>query len=438
MRIHLIAIGGAVMHNLALELHAQGNQVSGSDDEIYDPARTRLEAAGLLPEQVGWDENLIDTTIDLIILGMHAKLDNPELVKAQRLGLKIQSFPEFIASYVAEKTKIVVCGSHGKTTTTAMIMHVLKDCKVKFDYMVGGLIEGFERMVGLHSDSKIAVLEGDEYLSSRLDPKSKMLHYRGDIIILTGIAWDHINVFPSFEKYLDPFRNLVRQMKPGGVLIHFDDKEERSIAQLNQSIEIQPYSSLKVDREKVVLEGQVYPVQIFGDHNMANMNAARLACASIGISSDDFFRSIGRFEGVGKRLEKINDDPLIYRDFAHAPSKVAASVDAMSHKWPDSRLLVIVELHTYSSLNKDFIPHYKGSLEGASKAIVFYDPKAVRLKRLEELDPAYIHDCFNHSNLTVINKLDDLEVRIRKEIKQADVSLVMSSGNLAGIDLVNL
>ena len=198
MNVHLIAIGGSAMHNMAIAMHKKGFNVTGSDDEIFEPSKTRLAKLNLLPAKEGWDTNNIHKGIDAVILGMHARADNPELLKAQELGLKIYSYPEYIYEQTKDKTRIVIGGSHGKTSITAMILHVLNYHKVDCDYMVGAQLDGFDTMVKLTKEAKIAVIEGDEYLSSPIDRRPKFHLYKPNIAILSGIAWDHINVFPTF------------------------------------------------------------------------------------------------------------------------------------------------------------------------------------------------------------------------------------------------
>ncbi|MFT4568915.1 MAG: UDP-N-acetylmuramate: L-alanyl-gamma-D-glutamyl-meso-diaminopimelate ligase, partial [Saprospiraceae bacterium] len=396
MRIHLIAIGGKVMHNLALELLALGHKVTGSDDEIYDPAYSRLKEAGLLPKRMGWNAQSISSDIDKIILGMHAQADNPELLKAQELGVKIVSFPEYIGEAIADKNKIVVCGSHGKSTITAMIMHVLKHESIISDYALGGMLDGFDRMVSI-TDAPVAVIEGDEYLSSRIDLASKMMHYHGDTIIITGIEWDHMNVFPTLEIYIEQFKMLVKQAKEEGAKVIWfqSDPILKEILDQEVGLESYPYKSLKInDLQLVEWQGEKYKFKIFGDHNLANMNAARIACESIGVKPHNFFKSMESFQGVGKRLQRISDNPIVYLDYAHAPSKVRATMSAVKEHHKGSRILALYELHTYSSLSAAFLPNYKDTLSKADSAAIYFDKHALEIKRLPNLDPVDVKNAF--------------------------------------------
>lgn len=434
MVIHLIAIGGSIMHNLAMELQALGHRVTGSDDEIYEPALSRLRSVNLLPPKMGWDDSRISSDIDLIILGMHAQLDNPELIKAQELGLRIESFPEFIAKHIASKKKIVVTGSHGKTTTTAMIMYALKKLGISFDYLVGGLIDGFDRMVRLSEDAEIAVVEGDEYLSSRLDDRPKMLHYQGDIVITTGVSWDHMNVFPTYDNYLSQFDSLYNSMRDDSVIIY----DQRDI-ELKRLIEIAPianklaYDPLEVSGDGIQYDGQEYYINVFGAHNRANLHAALMACQHINVEPAEFLNAVSDFTGVDKRLSLVSNDPIIYRDFAHAPSKVKATVLAVRERYSNSNILAVLELHTYSSLNKEFLPLYNAALDGADRALVFYDPEVVARKRLPPISVDFIADCFRHPNFTAIVSADNLKSTLYDATGQHEIYLLMSSGNFGNI-----
>lgn len=427
------------MHNLALELKAQGHTVSGSDDEIYDPAKSRLLAAGLLPDKMGWEIGRIDKSIDLIILGMHAHADNPELLKAQSLGLKIQSFPEFAGDVYDDKKKIVVSGSHGKSTITAMIMHVLNQVGRKADYLLGGMLEGFDRMVSL-GDSDVVVIEGDEYLSSRIDPTPKMMHYNGDVVILTGIEWDHKNVFPTFDNYKQQFANLIArtQVLGGDIIWYKYDEHLIDLMKDYPENKTYPYECFKTQDGQLVHQDQSYDLKVFGQHNLANMSAAMLACRSIGIQEDDFCSAISSFKGVGKRLERIADDPIVYLDYAHAPSKVKATVNAVATHHEGQRILGVYELHTYSSLSKDFLPHYQGSMAGLTDAIVCYDPHALEMKRLPVLDKGDVSEAFDNEGLMVIDSPTSLRVYLEENVKNYDVVLMMSSGTYGGLDIQEL
>ena len=385
MKVHFIAIGGAVMHNLAIALHKKGYQVTGSDDEIFEPSLSKLAQYGLLPLKFGWETSRITTDIDTIILGMHAKSDNPELIKAWQLGLKIMSFPEYLYEQTKEKKRIVVAGSHGKTTTTAMIMHVFRFLGIKFDYMVGSRIDGFETMVGLSDDAEIAVFEGDEYLTSALDKRPKFHLYMPDIAILNGIAWDHMNVFPTFENYIEQFRVFTEKISDGGSLIYFDgDEEVKKIAlAAGGKIKKIPYNVHGYFQNKTgfyaATHNRVVPVKIFGEHNMQNLSAAWEACIAVGVTEDNFYEAIKSFEGSAKRLQKLkeNGNGVVYLDFAHSPSKVKATVEAIVARFPGRDIISCLELHTYSSLSMEFLPLYKGTLANATMAFVYFYPHAM-------------------------------------------------------------
>ena len=442
MRIHFIAIGGAVMHNLAIALLRKGYEITGSDDEIFEPSRSRLAARGLLPEAYGWHPEKINRDIDIVILGMHARADNPELAKAAELGLKIMSFPEFLLEQTRNKKKIVVAGSHGKTTTTAMIMHVMKTLGIRFDYMVGSSIEGYETMVSLSDDSEFAALEGDEYLSSPIDRRPKFHLYMPDIAVLNGIAWDHMNVFPTFENYVEQFRIFADKISPGGTLVYFeDDPEVKKIAgSARDDIKKIPYRVHGHFRNKGFYAAGIsrtVKLQFFGRHNMQNFSAAMEACLAAGISSDSFYDAIGSFSGTSGRLQLIreNEKGTFYYDFAHSPSKVKATVEAVAERYPDRNIVACFELHTFSSLNKNFLPFYKGSLEKASRAIVYFNPGQFEQKRLEPFSPNTVKEGFGGNNLTVFNNSSGLMDHIKNIKLKSPVWLFMSSGDFGGCNL---
>ncbi len=446
MKIHFIAIGGAVMHNLALALHSKGYQVTGSDDEIFDPARSRLEAYKLLPDKYGWDPSRISTEIDTVILGMHAKSDNPELIRAHELGIKIMSFPEYLYEQTKDKKRIVVAGSHGKTTTTAMIMHVFRFLGIKFDYMVGSLIDGFETMVGLSNEADIVVFEGDEYLTSALDRRPKFHLYMPDIAILNGIAWDHMNVFPTFENYIEQFRIFADKISENGSLIYFDgDPESKKIAlAARKDIKKIPFKVHGYFQNKTgfyaATINQVIPLMVFGEHNMQNLSAARDACISAGVGEDDFYEAIKSFTGTSKRLQKLqeNEHGIIYLDFAHSPSKVRATVEAIAARYPDRQVIACLELHTYSSLNNEFLPQYKGSLDKAAQAYVYFNPHAIELKKLGPLSGDDVEKAFDCPNVHVYNNSEELFNHIKNQNYSSPVFLFMSSGDFDGYDLKGL
>ena len=435
-KIHFIAIGGAAMHNLALAVASKaGYQVTGSDDEIFEPALSHLRDAGLLPAEIGWHPERITPDLDAIILGMHAREDNPELVRARELGIKIYSFPEYLYEQTKDKIRIVVGGSHGKTTTTSMILYVLQRLGIEADYMVGAQIEGFERMVRLSDTAKYAVFEGDEYLTSPLDLRSKFLWYHPHIAILTGIAWDHINVFPTFPQYVDTFRKFVDSMEPDGSFIWFkgDENLKRIAEGARKDIVCIPYDAY---------EGEV-EMQVFGRHNMQNLQAAMLACHSIGVAPEDFYREISTFTGASNRLEKICEtaESVAYKDFAHSPSKLKATVNAVRERYPEKRLIACMELHTFSSLMADFLPQYKGCMAEADTAYVYFNPKVIEHKQLTPISAKDVRDAFGTENVEVFTSSEALQAALRAEAKgegreaRGIALLMMSSGTFDGINV---
>ncbi len=440
MRYHLIAMGGAVMHNLALALHDLGETVSGSDDEIFDPAKSRLLQAGILPESFGWFPDKITSDLDLIILGMHAKADNPELKRALELGLKVVSFPEFLFEKTREKTRVVIGGSHGKTTITSMIMHVLRYAGVDFDYMVGAQVEGFDRMVRFSNDASVAIFEGDEYLSSTLDPRPKFHWYRPHVAVLSGVAWDHINVFPRFDQYVDQFRIFSDLIEPDGRLIYFEGDEHlqaigKGLRDDLTGIPYQAHPSSTSNGVSYLLQGeQAYPLQVFGEHNLQNIQAAHHVIRSLDIPDAVFYEAMTHFKGAAKRMQLLgsNEHSAVYLDFAHSPSKLKATVKALREQFPERKLVACMELHTYSSLNREFLSEYKGSMEPAQEALVFFDRSVLALKRLPDISKEEVKDAFA-SEVNVMN--DATEIRAYLESLQLDNTnlLLMSSGNFSGI-----
>lgn len=422
------------MHNLALAVASKaGYQVTGSDDEIFDPALTHLREAGLLPDEMGWHPERITKDIDAIILGMHAREDNPELVKARELGLKIYSFPEYLYEQTKDKIRIVVGGSHGKTTTTSMILYVLQRLGIEADYMVGAQIEGFERMVRLSDTAKYAVFEGDEYLTSPLDLRSKFLWYHPHIAILTGIAWDHINVFPTFPEYVETFRKFIESVEPGGSFIWYKgDENLRAIAEgARKDITCIPYDAY---------DGNVQ-MQVFGKHNMQNLQAAMLACHCIGVSPDDFYREISSFTGASNRLEKIceTETSVAYKDFAHSPSKLKATINAVRERYPNKKLIACMELHTFSSLMADFLPQYKGCMAEADVAYVYFNPKVIEHKRLTPITKEEVREAFGTENVEVFTESEALQKAVSRQYSvlrhQGIALLMMSSGTFDGVDV---
>jgi UDP-N-acetylmuramate: L-alanyl-gamma-D-glutamyl-meso-diaminopimelate ligase len=445
IRVHFIAIGGAVMHNLAIALHKKGYLVTGSDDEIFEPSKSRLAENGLLPEKQGWYPEKITADIDTVILGMHARGDNTELIRARELGLKIMSFPEYLYEQTKNKKRIVVAGSHGKTTTTAMIMHVFRFLEISFDYMVGSIIDGFDTMVGLSDNSEYAVLEGDEYLTSALDLRPKFHLYKPDIAILNGIAWDHMNVFPTFENYVDQFRIFIEKISDGGTLIYYEgDPEVKRIAyEAKENIIKKPYKVHGYFQNKTgfyaATHNRVIPMKIFGDHNMQNLSAAKEACIAAGISEDDFYKAIQSFEGTSKRLQKLcgNENGDAYLDFAHSPSKVKATVEAIAARYPGRDIVACLELHTFSSLNINFLPQYHRTLENASFPFVFFNPHATIVKKLPSLSVDEVKKAFG-TNIMVYNNSSEMFSYIRRQRFLNPVYLFMSSGDFDGKNLLEL
>ncbi|MBK7035111.1 MAG: peptidoglycan synthetase [Bacteroidetes bacterium] len=445
MQIHLIAIGGAVMHNLAIALKTKGLTVTGSDDEIFEPSLSRLQKHNLLPKKYGWYPENIHSGLDAVILGMHARADNPELLRAKELNLNIYSFPEYIYEQSKNKIRVAVCGSHGKTTITSMIMHVLKDQKLDFDYLVGAQLAGFETMVQI-SDAPLMIIEGDEYFASPLDKRPKFLHYKAQITLISGIAWDHFNVFPTFENYTNQFKILMESLSPQQLLI-LNEEDQNINSLLNNSkvkAEIKKYSTpdyfLENNAFHLQFENKVYIFEIFGKHNMQNMEAARLVCNALNIENDVFYSAMESFKGAAKRLEILykNDSGIVFRDFAHAPSKVQATVDAVKEQYPERKLIACLELHTFSSLNKTFIAHYKNTMNKADVRIVYFNPHTVQLKKLPELLPEEVKHFFNDDSLHVINNSAQLS-ELLKMLKSVNTNfLLMSSGNFDNLEFTIL
>lgn len=446
MNIHFIAIGGSAMHNLALELHKKGYRVTGSDDEIFEPSRSRLEQAGLLPPAWGWFPEKITTGLDAVILGMHAREDNPELQKARELGVKIFSYPEYLYEQTKDKKRVIVGGSHGKTTTTSIIMHILKSCRMEFDYMAGALLDGFDTMVHLSDKSKIAVFEGDEYLSSPIDKRPKFHHYHPDIAILTGIAWDHMNVFPTFENYVEQFALFAEKITPGGTFIYFEPDENirHILERVPASVKRLPYNTFPHFTEKGVTyldtpQGPT-PLRIFGKHNLQNISAAYLACKELGVSDQDFFKGISSYHGAAKRLQKIaeNSQSVAFLDFAHSPSKLQATINAVKEQYPSRKLIACMELHTFSSLNADFLPQYRHTMDEADEAVVFFNPEVVKHKRLPEITTEDVKKGFADNNINVFTDNRQLLAFLNSKDYTESVLLIMTSGNFSGINIQEL
>ena len=446
-KVHLIAIGGSAMHNMALALNEKGFIVSGSDDEINEPSKSRLLKFNLLPKEIGWFPEKITKDISAVILGMHARADNPELIKAKELGLKIYSYPEYIYESTKDKTRIVIGGSHGKTTITAMILHVMHYHHIETDFLVGAQLTGFETMVNLTKTSKYAVIEGDEYLASPIDRRPKFHLYKPNIAVLSGIAWDHINVFPTFENYIEQFKIFINLIEPNGNLIYCsNDKvlEEVCSSSSNTKISKWPYSIPNheiINGLTYLIDNDIkYPLQIFGNHNLMNLTAARLACNQMGINNQLFYEAIQSFTGAAKRLELVFKTGTFnfYKDFAHSPSKLKATTDAVKQQFPNRKIIACMELHTFSSLTEDFLNEYKNSMNLADEAIVYYNPHTISHKKLKEISPEQVHTCFNRKDLIVFTKSEELTNYIKTKNFNNSVLLMMSSGNFDGVDFTML
>jgi len=442
LKIHFIAIGGSAMHNLALALHNKGYQVTGSDDEIFEPSKTRLSKAGILPSQIGWFPEKITKELDAVILGMHARADNPELKKAQELGLQLYSYPEYIYQQSLDKQRIVIAGSHGKTTITSMILHVLKFHNRKFDYMVGALLEGFDTMVKLTDDAPIIIIEGDEYLTSPLDRTPKFLHYHHHIGLMSGVAWDHINVFPTFDEYVKQFELFADATPKGGILIYSENDDMASVICKKEREDVLPieYKALKHE----IKNGQTFlttdkgdvPLQIFGKHNMRNLAGAKAVCAKIGISDEMFYEAVKTFKGASNRLEVLEKGTTatVFKDFAHAPSKLKATTNAVKKQFPDRQLVAVLELHTFSSLSKDFLSQYRDTFK-ADIPVVFYDKHTIEHKKLAPITEEDVKESFNNSALKVFTDSGKLKEFILSNNWKNKNLLLMSSGNFGGINI---
>jgi len=442
MNIHFIAIGGSAMHNLAIALHTKGYHITGSDDTIHDPSKSRLKKYGLLPEEFGWFPEKINVDLDSVVLGMHAKADNPELLKAQELGLKIYSYPEFLFEQSKNKTRVVIGGSHGKTTITSMILHVLNYHNKDVDYMVGAQLDGFETMVHLTEENEFIVLEGDEYLSSPIDRRPKFHLYKPNIALLSGIAWDHINVFPTFENYVEQFSIFTDSLVNGGMMVYneTDVMVKEVVENSTNSIKKYPYALPTHFIENGITylqtsEGDL-PLEIFGNHNLENLAGAKWICQHMGVDEDDFYEAIASFKGASKRLEKIaeNSSTVIFKDFAHSPSKVAATTNAVKKQYSDREVIACLELHTYSSLNAEFLAEYKGALSKADKAVVFYSPHAVQIKKLEEVSKEQIGNAFEREDLIIYTNPAEFKKFLFSQNLINTAVVLMSSGNYGGLD----
>ena len=443
MKIHFIAVGGSAMHNLAIAMYLKGYLVTGSDDNIFEPSKSRLDKYGLLPEKFGWFPSRISSDLDFVILGMHAKADNPELLESKIKNIKILSYPEFIYEMSKDKTRVVIGGSHGKTSITAMILHVLNNNNRDIDFMVGAQLEGFETMVHLTDENDFILLEGDEYLSSPIDRRPKFHLYQPNIALISGISWDHINVFPTKENYVNQFRKFIDTIIQGGVLVYNDlDKEvvrivldcEKSIRKLEYSI---PEHFIKNGTTFLNTDEGEIPLNVFGDHNLSNLAGAKLVCQLMGVHDEEFYNAIISFKGADKRLQAIlkMKDRIVFKDFAHSPSKVVATTKALKKQFQNRKLIAILELHTFSSLNENFIFEYRDTLKSADLPILYYDPKAVLTKGLSEIDNQKIKNAFNDNNLNVFTESNKLQDFLLEQSYTNSNLLFMSSGNYASIDL---
>lgn len=443
MKIHFIAIGGSAMHNLALALDHKGYQITGSDDVIFEPSKSRLDAKGLLPSEFGWFPEKIHADLDAIVLGMHAKSDNPELIKAQELGLTIYSYPEFLYEQSKDKTRVVIGGSHGKTTITSMILHVLDFHGREVDYMVGAQLDGFDRMVHLTEENDFIVLEGDEYLSSPIDRRPKFHLYKPNIALLSGIAWDHINVFPTFDNYVEQFRIFVDSIVNGGsITYNTEDAEVKKVVEASENaIRKFPYQTpaYTVEEGQTLLETPEgpMPIAVFGEHNLSNLAGAKWICQNMGVDEDDFYEAIATFKGASKRLEKIAEgsSSIAYKDFAHSPSKVAATTKAVREQYPNRKLVACLELHTYSSFNPEFLKEYKGALDAADEPVIFFLPESVAIKKLKEVTPQQIAEAFQRDDLKIFTDATSFHQFVKEQNYKNATLLLMSSGNYGGLDL---
>lgn len=444
MRIHLIAVGGSAMHNMAIALHKKGYKVTGSDDEVFEPSKSRLDKHGLLPIEMGWNPDVITEDIDVIILGMHARINNPELLRAQELGLKIYSYPEYIYEQSKDKKRVVIGGSHGKTSMTAMVLHVLQDEKIDFDYLVGAQLDGFDTMVKLTKEAKVIILEGDEYLSSPIDLRPKFHLYFPHIAVISGIAWDHINVFPTFDNYIDQFQIFADKVSKDGTLIYYNGDE--NIQKIGASFKGEgiPYVAHKNrndDGTTVLIDGAMeYPIEIFGDHNLQNLNAALHICERLGVKKEAFYKSIQTFKGAAKRLELVgkNNTTSIYKDFAHSPSKLKATSSAMKVQFKKRELVACMELHTFSSLNEEFLAQYAGTMDLPDEAYVYFSPKAIEHKKLKPISIEQVYTAFKRKDLKVFTDSDELMTELKSKNWNQKNLLLMSSGNFNGVDFNEL
>ena len=441
MNVHFIAIGGSAMHNLAIALSRKGANVTGSDDEIFEPSRTRLEKQGILPTSIGWDANRISSELDAVILGMHAREDNPELLKAKELNIPIYSYPEYLYEQSKNKTRVVIGGSHGKTTITSMLLQVVNERGMNVDYMVGAQLEGYDCMVKLTEDAPVMILEGDEYLSSPIDRRPKFHLYRPNVAIISGIAWDHINVFPTFDNYVDQFDIFCSLIEPNGTLIYNTEDEEvnklgeKYASTLNAIPYKTPTYEVAEEGTRLFFDDEIFNLKIFGGHNLQNLMGAMRLGEAIGIEPKEFFRAVQSFTGAGKRLQKVAEKGAftMFKDFAHSPSKLKATTKAVKEQFAERHVVACMELHTFSSLKKEFLPHYKDAMKMADEAVVYYSPEVVKHKKLEPISKELVAEGFG-GNVTVMNETEEVLQFIRSKKWNNAVLLMMSSGNFDGIN----
>lgn len=446
MHIHFIAIGGSAMHNLAIALKLKGETITGSDDEIFEPSYSRLKQYEILPDKMGWHPNEISDDIDLVILGMHAKPDNPELIKAQKLGLKIYSYPEYLFEHSKKKTRVVIAGSHGKTTITSMILHVLNYHNKPTDFMVGAQLDGFDNMVHLTDDNDFILLEGDEYLSSAIDPKPKFLWYQPNIALISGIAWDHVNVFPDFDIYKQQFEDFVESMTNGSTLVYYEGDDLLKEIALNATKPTRKHAYQIPEHQ--IEDGVTYlettegpmPIEVFGEHNLQNIAGAKWICQHMGVDEDDFYEAIASFKGASKRLEEIIKTPRcqVFKDYAHSPSKVEATTNAVKEQFPNKTLSVCFELHTYSSLTASFLKEYAQTLDKADEVVIFYSKKALEIKQMPELTKDQIQKAFDRDDLSVYTNAEDFKSYLKAKHFDNHILLLMSSGNYGGLNFEEL
>lgn len=445
MKVHFIAIGGSAMHNLAIALHKKGFEVTGSDDVIFEPSVSRLARYGLLPQEYGWYPEKISPDLDAVILGMHARPDNPELLAAQQAGLKIYSYPEYIYEQSKDKLRVVIGGSHGKTSITSMILHALQSAGKAFDYLVGAQLEGFDTMVVL-SDAPLIIIEGDEYLSSPIDRRPKFHLYHANLAVISGIAWDHINVFPTFENYIEQFAKFIDTMESNGTLFYAGNDEvlRKVIADDKSSIQKFPYNTPEYQVNNgitsVLFDGSEYELQIFGEHNLLNLEAARSICNQLGIASPDFYNSMRTFKGAARRLELLgkSGNTNIYKDFAHSPSKLKATIHAVKTQFPERKLVACMELHTFSSLNKNFLGEYAGCMDEADTAIIFIHSETFFHKKMQPYEESFVRSTIKRPDLIYFDQPQKLKEYLEQQELTETNLLLMSSGNFGGLDLTAL